>query len=99
MVAGIFAHVLNENAVEGVGDFRFRTVVRLEEKMDGDEIRLHGCFSFSAAKTAPNSGAWTERRTARFQASDPLKCRLSCGCQTTRTGVMPSSSVAARQLI
>jgi hypothetical protein len=80
MVAGIFAHVRGEHALEGVGDLGFRTVMRLEEKMDGDDIGLHGCFSFPAAKTAPNSGAWTESRTARFQASDPLKCRLSRGC-------------------
>jgi hypothetical protein len=87
-VAGIVAHVLGEIAVEGIGDLRFRTVVPLEENMDGDEVRLHGCLSFPAAKAALNSGAWTESRTARFQASSPLKCRSSRGCQTTRTGVM-----------
>nr|GAJ37459.1 hypothetical protein BDOA9_0200760 [Bradyrhizobium sp. DOA9] len=38
-----------------------------------------------------------DARTARLQASEPVKCRLSPGCQTTRIGVSPSSSVAASQ--
>jgi hypothetical protein len=34
MAAGMFAHVLGESDVEGIGDLRFRTVVRLKPTMN-----------------------------------------------------------------
>ena len=59
---------------------------RLQQALLQGSIMESSSLAFPGAKTAVDSGAWTKSRTAHFQASSPLKCRLSRGCQTTRSG-------------
>jgi hypothetical protein len=48
-------------------------LVRLNREVNGDEMRLHGRLLTFDGEGRDVSGARTDKRTARFQASAPVK--------------------------